>query len=64
MPLAQPRATTLMTLREVAAYLRVSVDTITRHTRRAADPLPALKVGRRVLVPQSALEDWLERRRP
>ena len=52
----------LMTIEEVAEYLRVPVLTIRwlRQERRFA---PAVKVGRRLLWEESAVNRWVEQNR-
>ena len=52
--------TNLLTKREAASRVRVSERTIDRIL--ANDPtLPATRIGRRVLIAESALDDWLNR---
>jgi excisionase family DNA binding protein len=48
----------IMTTREVAEYLRTSVETIKRMARRGA--LPAAKLGRNWRFRKADIDDWLE----
>lgn len=52
----------LMTLDEVADYLRVRVGTI-RWLRVEGRFAPAIKVGRRLVWERSAVEAWVEEHR-
>jgi excisionase family DNA binding protein len=49
----------VLTVLETAKELRVHPLTVRRAIKRG--DLPAVTVGRRVLVPRKALEDWLSR---
>lgn len=52
--------TQLMTLEEVAAYLRVTKKTIYRLLER--DSIPATKVGRQWRFDKDSMDDWLRQR--
>jgi excisionase family DNA binding protein len=52
----------LMTIEEVAEYLRVPVLTI-RWLRQEGRLAPAVKVGRRLLWEESAVNRWVEANR-
>ncbi len=56
LPLAEVK---LLTVAEVAAILRLSKMTVYRMVNSGA--LPALKVGRSVRVPASAVDEYLRR---
>jgi hypothetical protein len=51
----------LMTRREVARYLRVSLDGIRTLQRREVDPLPVLMAGRRFLYERREVLKWARR---
>ncbi len=51
----------LLTRREAARYLRVSLDGLDRFLRDPVDPLPGLRAGRRWLFRPADLEKWAER---
>lgn len=51
----------LLTESEVARYLRVSRDAITRFKRRRDDPIPYEKAGRRCLYDLDAVRAWTRR---
>lgn len=43
---------------------RVTVDRWIRHGRDGRPPLPAIKIGRKVLIERQTLHDWLMGARP
>ena len=49
---------TLLTRREAAERMRVSLPTLDRLTSR--DGFPVVRIGRSVKIPDSLLEKWLE----
>ena len=51
------RTAPLATEREAMAYLRVSREAIQRF-RRAADPIPHLRAGRRYLYDLAEVREW------
>jgi hypothetical protein len=51
----------LLTEKEIARYLRVSRDAITRFKRRRNDPIPFEKAGRRCLYDLAAVRAWTRR---
>lgn len=52
----------LMTVDEVAEYLRVPVETV-RWLRQEGRFAPAVRVGRRVVWEESAIADWATEQR-
>ena len=47
--------------RETAArYMNVSLPTLDAYLHRAENPLPAIKAGRKYLIPVSLFETWLK----
>lgn len=52
----------LLTAREAAKYLRLSVDTLERLRQRPGDGPPFKRVGRRVLYPLAGLRDYGSRK--
>lgn len=52
--------TELLTRREVADLMRVSVQTIDREIKRGH--LRAVKVGKQVRIPEGAVRDYVEQR--
>ena len=52
----------VLTVREAAAYLRLGLNTTYEAIRRGE--LPAVRVGRRLLVPRAALERLLAESMP
>lgn len=51
------------TMDEVAAILRVSVETARSYTQRKKDPLPCYRVGRQYLVDKVEFDKWLQRQK-
>jgi hypothetical protein len=51
----------LLTEKEIARYLRVSRDAITRFKRHCHDPIPYEKAGRRCLYDIAAVRAWTRR---
>lgn len=68
MPARQPRYLTASDLPEIidtnmiAQYLGVSEGTVRNWRDLPADPLPAIKIERRVMFRRDAFFDWLERK--
>lgn len=56
------QAESLMTLSEVASYLRVNRDTVTRMRKDRLDPIPYLRVGKQIRFDKNAVIAWAERR--
>jgi len=54
------RKSNLMTIEEVAEYLRVHPSTVYRLVRQGA--LPAVKIGKQWRVDRETLEEWLRGR--
>jgi excisionase family DNA binding protein len=50
-------------LRELTKYAAVSERTLRAWIHQAADPLPAVRAGGKLLVKRAAFDEWLERRR-
>ena len=48
-----------LTTAEVAKLLKLSVPTIGSLSRRNENPLPHFRVGRKILFPTAAVEQWL-----
>ena len=48
-----------MTSEEVRKRLKLSAPTISALTRRSENPLPHFRVGKRILFPVAAVEQWL-----
>jgi excisionase family DNA binding protein len=59
--MAEPDMETLMTLRQLIAYLGVSRGTVLRLIHQG--DLPAVRVGRALRFQRHAVDDWLARRR-
>lgn len=51
----------LFTRKEGAKKLKISLVKFDELLRRKNDPLPHLKLGRRVLIPAEALREWINR---
>jgi len=49
----------VLTRREAAEHMRISLPTLDNYIRRAENPLPILKSGKRVLIPADDLRKWL-----
>jgi excisionase family DNA binding protein len=49
-------------LRELTEYAAVSERTLRAWIHQAADPLPAVKAGGKLLIKRSAFDEWLEGR--
>lgn len=54
---------TLLTLREAAAFLRCSCRSIQRRVREPKSKLPAVKIGGKWLFDSADLQNWLERKK-
>jgi len=52
-----------LSLKQLTAYAPVCERTLRAWIHAAVDPLPAVRVGKKILVRRSAFDDWLERRR-
>lgn len=48
-----------MTREATAKYLNVSLPTLDAYLHRKENPIPAIKAGRKYLIPCSMLESWL-----
>ena len=48
-----------LTAAEVAKLLKLSIPSVGSLARRIENPLPHFRVGRRVLFPTAAVEQWL-----
>ncbi len=59
----QNPAQELLTVPEVAAKLRVSVDTVRNYINRKNNPLPAFMLGREYRIRPDELEEWLQQQR-
>lgn len=47
--------------KEAASLLSVSMPTMYALLHRQDDPVPSIQVGRKILIPMSQLEAWLDR---
>ncbi|MBE5419532.1 helix-turn-helix domain-containing protein [Mycobacteroides abscessus] len=54
----------LLTMEQVAEAIHLSIRATRDHTypEKVADPIPTVRIGKRRLVKQSALEAWIDRR--
>lgn len=52
----------LLTVREVARELRVSIFTVYRWMEHEEDPMPHIRIGRNIRIPRSEMRLWLNRR--
>lgn len=52
-----------LSLRQLTAYAGACERTLRTWIHAPVDPLPAVRVGKKILVRRSAFDDWLERRR-
>lgn len=50
-------------LRRLTRYADVSERTVRSWIHAAIDPLPAVRVGKKILVHRAAFDEWLERHR-
>ena len=48
-----------MTRQQTADYLNVGLTTLDKMISRRDNPLPHIRVGRRVIIPREALEAWI-----
>lgn len=48
-----------MTRKQVAQYLNISLPMVPRLEQREKNPLPCLRVGRKVLYPVRLVDEWL-----
>lgn len=51
----------VMTVREVAAYLRIGVTNAYELVKR--DGFPLIRIGRQMRVPRKALDEWVNRQK-
>ena len=49
-----------MTRKQVAKYLNLSIPTVAQLEQRRENPLPSLRVGKRVLYPVRLVDEWIE----
>ena len=49
------------TPKEAAAMLQISMPTVYALIHRRDDPIPSVQVGRKLLIPITQLETWLDR---
>ena len=47
--------------KEAASLLSVSMPTMYSLLHRRDDPIPSIQVGRKILIPRTGLEAWLDR---
>jgi excisionase family DNA binding protein len=52
-----------LTVEEVAAILRVGVETVRSYISRKKDPLPAYKLGREYRIHKAEFEKWMQNRK-
>jgi excisionase family DNA binding protein len=52
-----------LTVEEVAAILRVGVETVRSYISRKKDPLPAYKLGREYRIDKAEFEKWMQNRK-
>jgi excisionase family DNA binding protein len=52
-----------LTVEEVAAILRVSVETVRSYISHKKDPLPAYRLGREYRIDKAEFEKWMQNRR-
>ena len=50
----------IMTREATARYLKVSLPTLDAYLHRAENPIPAIRAGRKYLIPFTLLEVWLK----
>jgi excisionase family DNA binding protein len=50
-----------MTRKQIAQYLNLSLPMVARLERRKENPLPCLRVGKKVLYPIRMVDEWLAR---
>ena len=50
-----------LTMAEACEIIGVSMPTLRGFLHRQADPLPAMRAGRRWLISRNGLEEWLQR---
>ena len=50
-----------MTRKQIAQYLNLSIPMVARLERREENPLPCLRVGKKVLYPIRMVDEWLAR---
>ncbi len=58
--MSEGRQSEWLDLKALQQYACVSERTIREWIRRPLNPLPAVQVGRKILVRRSAFDDWLE----
>lgn len=51
---------TMMSRQQAADYMSIGLSSIDKMIARRDNPLPHIKVGRRVVIPKAALETWIE----
>ncbi len=51
----------LLTVREVASELRITVFTVYRLMRNKRNPLPHMRIGRSIRIPRNKLLQWIKR---
>jgi len=59
--MSKPSETDLLTVGEVAEYLRVPISWVYERTRKRA--IPMWKLGRHIRIPRQELNSWLEEQR-
>ena len=50
----------LLKRQDVADLFRFSVETISKYTNRKIDPLPHIRMGNKILYPESKINEWIE----
>lgn len=51
----------IITRREASQRLHIGLNVLDAQIRREYDPLPTIRVGRRVLIPVDMLKEWVNR---
>lgn len=50
----------ILTRQQTADYLTVGLTSLDKMIARRDNPLPHIRVGRRVVIPREALERWIQ----
>ena len=53
--------TGVMTRKQIIKYLNLSAPTIAQLEKRIDNPLPSVRVGKRILYPVRLVDEWLAR---
>lgn len=49
-----------MTRKQVAQFLNLSIPTIVKLERREENPLPGIRIGKKVIYPATLVNEWLD----